>query len=160
MPELYQHMLIDIVNKTDSLKEVDRFLFYEGEREAGEYFMELFPALPHYQQDGKDLGARMEAAFIRAFAMGYQAAAIIGTDSPDLPVSHIEEAFRILEQDGIDVVFGPAEDGGYYLLAMKRLHNVMFGISRRNGQALRDSAGKESVGGLRPFPCLARCGHH
>jgi rSAM/selenodomain-associated transferase 1 len=49
----------------------------------------------------------------------YSKVLIIGTDSPTLPVAFIEEACRQL--DRADLVFGPSEDGGYYLLGQRRL---------------------------------------
>ncbi len=146
---LYQLMLTDILDKTECLEEVDRILFYAGDQAAGDYFRGVFPAFPLRPQEGDDLGSRMEAAFARAFAMGYQAAAIIGTDSPDLPVAFIEDAFRLLEKSGTQAVFGPAEDGGYYLIAMKRLHRELFrGISWSTGQVFRQSMEKAGSLGL------------
>ena len=146
--QLYLYMLTDILNKAESLQDIDRFLFYDGDRETEEYFRGMFPELPLYQQESCDLGGRMEAAFACVFAMGYRITAIIGTDSPDLPLSFIDEAFRVLEKKGADVVFGPAEDGGYYLLGMKRVHGELFhGISWSTGRVLRESMEKaESVG--------------
>jgi rSAM/selenodomain-associated transferase 1 len=147
---LYHSMLSDVLNKTESLETVDRLLFHERGSQADYYFQEFFPSFPIYPQQGIDLGARMEAAFARVFAMGYRTAAIIGTDSPDLPVSVIADAFHILEKDGTDVVFGPAEDGGYYLLAMKRIHSELFhGIPWSTGQVLRESVKKAESAGLR-----------
>jgi glycosyltransferase A (GT-A) superfamily protein (DUF2064 family) len=68
----------------------------------------------------------MAKAFRQVFAQGYDAAAIIGTDSPDLPLSSIQHAYERLRDPGIDVVFGPCMDGGYYLLAMKSLQGELF----------------------------------
>jgi rSAM/selenodomain-associated transferase 1 len=146
---LCHFMLSDILNKTKSLESVDRFLFHGGDSQADSYFHEIFPPLSIFPQEGIDLGARMEAAFDRIFSMGYRTAAIIGTDSPDLPVSFIADAFRILEKDGTDVVFGPAEDGGYYLLGMKRIHGEIFhGIPWSTGQVLSKSLKHAESAGL------------
>lgn len=147
--QLYHLMLTDIFSSTESLDGVDRVLFYAGGDDAETHFHELFPGLPLYSQQGADLGPKMEAAFSRVFAMGYRTVAIIGTDSPDLPVSFIEDAFGRLEYGKTDVVFGPAEDGGYYLLAMKRVHSELFrGISWSSGQVLRESLAKAKSMGL------------
>lgn len=70
-----------------------------------------------FQQEGKDLGERMQHAFEKAFAAGHQKVIIIGSDLYDLRPKHIEEAFKSL--DNQDAVIGPAQDGGYYLLGMK-----------------------------------------
>lgn len=77
-----------------------------------------------HQQEGSDLGLRMKKAFQDAFNNGYTKVMIVGSDLYDLKTSHIEEAFVQLNQN--DVVIGPAEDGGYYLLALKSLHKNIF----------------------------------
>jgi uncharacterized protein len=68
------------------------------------------------QQEG-DLGRRMAQAFSRAFSEGYQHVVIIGTDCPGLTADLLNEAFDQLATH--DVVIGPADDGGYYLLGMR-----------------------------------------
>lgn len=75
-------------------------------------------------QNGKDLGERMQQAFTDVFDEGYHKAVIIGSDAYDLKTSHIEKAFTLLNEH--DVVLGPATDGGYYLLGMKKLHIALF----------------------------------
>ncbi len=75
-------------------------------------------------QDGNDLGIRMYNAFQQAFSTGYEKVVIIGSDLPDLTSEHINEAFEKLNSN--DLVMGPAEDGGYYLLGMKKLHANIF----------------------------------
>lgn len=75
------------------------------------------------QPDG-DLGQKMQAAFAYDFARPVEAAVIIGTDCPGLTTGHLTAAFAALRTH--DVVLGPAVDGGYYLLGMKRLHSLLF----------------------------------
>jgi len=78
----------------------------------------------HYQaQPAGDLGERLRSVFEywlpqrrRVFAMG--------SDSPDLPVEYIEQACKILQTK--DVVIGPAEDGGYYLIGLSRYLPKLF----------------------------------
>ena len=77
-----------------------------------------------YQQVGEDLGIRMLHAFKNGFDVGYQKVLIIGSDLYDLTSEIIESAF--VELDTNDVVIGPAEDGGYYLLGMNSLHTAIF----------------------------------
>ena len=71
-----------------------------------------------------DLGARMRAAIADALDGGATSAIVIGTDSPDLSSSVIEQAFDMLAH--CDVVLGPAYDGGYYLLGVRAAHPVLF----------------------------------
>ncbi|MFD0863574.1 TIGR04282 family arsenosugar biosynthesis glycosyltransferase [Sungkyunkwania multivorans] len=75
-------------------------------------------------QSGDDLGQRMQHAFKSAFDLGYEKAVIIGSDLYDLKPEHITNAFEALESN--DVVFGPAKDGGYYLMGMKAMHKALF----------------------------------
>jgi rSAM/selenodomain-associated transferase 1 len=77
-----------------------------------------------HQQVGEDLGMRMLNAFKNSFDAGYKKVMIIGSDLYDLSSENIEKAF--VELDTNDVVIGPAEDGGYYLLGMKSLHSIIF----------------------------------
>ena len=68
-------------------------------------------------QASGDLGHRMESAFENAFADGASSVVIIGSDCPDLNVQAITAAYKSLEDH--DLVFGPAEDGGYYLIGCR-----------------------------------------
>ena len=76
------------------------------------------------RQKGNDLGARMQNAFETAFKEGHEKVVIVGSDLFDLKPTHIENAFKSLENN--EVVLGPSLDGGYYLLGMKKMHSVVF----------------------------------
>lgn len=95
------------------------------------------------QGDG-DLGRRMGNAARTAFAEGAARVVIIGTDCPRLGRRHLEEAFRSLETT--DIVFGPARDGGYYLVGLGRplpviFHNVAWGTGRVLAESLSHARG-------------------
>ncbi len=80
------------------------------------------------KQKGKDLGKRMQNAFLWGFAQGFKRVILIGSDSPTLPVSYISEAFEQLLT--FPVVLGPSTDGGYYLIgATPALPDLFRGIS-------------------------------
>ncbi len=81
------------------------------ERCAGEFRVRLV------RQEGKDLGARMGAAFERTFAEE-AALIVVGADCPALKASHLRAAADALAQH--DAVLIPAEDGGYVLLGLAR----------------------------------------
>lgn len=76
------------------------------------------------QQRGNDLGARMANALQEALA-NYQQVVIIGTDCPDLTANYLNEAFLKLKQ-GIVVVIGPSNDGGYVLFGLRRYAPSLF----------------------------------
>jgi rSAM/selenodomain-associated transferase 1 len=128
--------------------------------EAGDFFAGLagtaFAAVP--QADG-DLGRRMAAFFADRWAEGATRAVLIGTDSPSLPASYLSDAFTLLETT--DVVFGPAADGGYYLiglanaaadLADRLFRGIDWSTSAVLGRSIDRLAGTEyRVGSLPPW---------
>jgi rSAM/selenodomain-associated transferase 1 len=77
-------------------------------------------------QAGGDLGERMSRAMEGAWETGAGPVCLIGTDAPEVDQPLVEEAFAALE-DGADVVFGPAEDGGYYLIGLRAPAPGLFG---------------------------------
>lgn len=75
-------------------------------------------------QEGNGLGERMQHAFDQQFAQGAERVCIIGSDTFEINPALIQQAFSILETK--DVVIGPANDGGYYLLGMNELQPEFF----------------------------------
>ncbi len=82
-----------------------------------EYFDKLI------QRKG-DLGIKMANAFYQMIKDGFESMVLIGSDCYDISEDHIKEAFQALQEN--DVVLGPAEDGGYYLIGMKDFHPRLF----------------------------------
>ena len=79
---------------------------------------------PRIGQGRGDLGRRMGRALGR-----YRRAALMGCDIPDANATDVQAAFRALGT--ADAVFGPAEDGGYWLIALgPRRPGELFGASR------------------------------
>ncbi|MGA7827635.1 MAG: TIGR04282 family arsenosugar biosynthesis glycosyltransferase, partial [Geobacteraceae bacterium] len=115
---IYCCMLSDTLAKLADLPGIEKFLFFEPSCGAADYFRRNFPEIKSFPQQGDGLGDRLEKAFETVFALGFESAAAIGTDSPDLPLTLLQEPFRLLEEGLADVVFGPAMDGGYYLVAL------------------------------------------
>jgi len=84
-----------------------------------------WPGLPwRVQPPAGSLGERMAQAFGAAFGAGAGRVVIIGTDCPGLSADLLHQAFDSLRDH--DLVVGPADDGGYYLLGMKQLHPALF----------------------------------
>lgn len=75
-------------------------------------------------QQGADLGQRMAHAARSALADAQQVL-LIGNDCPVMKADYLRAALQALQQ-GKEVVFGPAEDGGYVLLGLRRCHDVLF----------------------------------
>lgn len=83
-------------------------------------------------QRGGNLGEKMKWAFGENFTSGYESICIIGTDCLELTEEILMKAFEALKYN--DTVIGPAVDGGYYLLGMKKyisevFHNKMWSTS-------------------------------
>ena len=118
---VYQQLLLHTFLITKNLT-VDKFVFY------GDYINEndlwLSSVYQKQQQQGLDLGERMNNAFDVVFNLSYDKAIIIGSDCYELTQQIIEEAFDDLIIN--DTVIGPCNDGGYYLLGMKQLLPELF----------------------------------
>ena len=95
-----------------------RWLFSQGESALWEQ-LDWSAGERHLAQEGDGLGARLARAAQQAFAIPtVQRVCFLGADSPTLPPRFVDEAFSRLGQ--ARVVFGPALDGGYYLLGLQR----------------------------------------
>jgi rSAM/selenodomain-associated transferase 2/rSAM/selenodomain-associated transferase 1 len=105
------------------------------------------PGLTHSPQTGNDLGQRMAAAFDAAFREGCERVILVGTDVPDLCEDHLTAAFTALASH--EVVLGPSSDGGYWLVGMKRNHDIFSGIRWGKRLVLEETLAKVRRLGLR-----------
>jgi rSAM/selenodomain-associated transferase 1 len=107
----------------------------------------LGPDIRLWSQLGDDLGSRQFHAIREAFERGYRKAAIIGSDCPTITPGDIEEAFSSLSE--YDLVIGPCEDGGYYLIGASRPIGSLFeGISWGSERVLSETLEKAQEAGL------------
>ncbi|MBT8402118.1 MAG: TIGR04282 family arsenosugar biosynthesis glycosyltransferase [Rhodothermia bacterium] len=113
----------------DSLAQYDRFgrpaRLYLSEGDVPNDLPEMAVETSIHRQEGDGLGSRMANAFLESFAAGFNASVIIGTDHPTLPDEFLQLAFDALAEP-MQVVIGPSEDGGYYLLGMNHFFPVIF----------------------------------
>jgi uncharacterized protein len=123
---LYRCFLLDRLDGVLSLAGVRAVLAFSPPW-AGIQASALAPAgyrlLP---QRGADLGARMSGLLGGLLADGHPGALVMGADSPTLPIAFVAEAARALAEDWADLVIGPAEDGGYYLIGLRRSQPALF----------------------------------
>ena len=75
------------------------------------------PETSFIAQQGEDLGERMNLAFRNLF-QNHESAVLIGCDLPELTSTLITQAFQALQNN--DLVLGPSNDGGYYLIGLKK----------------------------------------
>lgn len=103
--------------------------------EAKQFHQWLGPDLPVSDQGSGDLGQRMARAVEDALGAGATRVVIIGCDAPDLAAHHLDDAYAALETN--DAVFGPAEDGGYYLVGLRAPLPALFsGIEWGRGDVM------------------------
>jgi rSAM/selenodomain-associated transferase 1 len=114
-------LLMHSIDQVD--KNYDILFFIQGDNR---YYQEKFPSIPVKSQNEGSLGDKIDQAFSLGFKE-YESVIIIGTDCPDLSVDEINHAFGRLTK--FDVVIGPAEDGGYYLLGMNQKINIWDSVS-------------------------------
>lgn len=117
---VYQHLLQHTAKEVSKTKS-DIALFYtnfvdENDLWSNNYHKKI-------QIEGH-LGEKMKEAFQWGFNLGYKKVCIIGTDLLSLEAKDVHESFKLLDKN--EIVFGPAEDGGYYLMAMKKLYKEAF----------------------------------
>lgn len=136
--EVYQ-LLQERTKKVSLGVNARRFLFYSNSIAQNDGWIEQeFEKL--LQADG-NLGERMIDAFRAAFAAGMEKAIIIGSDCFDITPELIELAYQKL--NNADVVIGPANDGGYYLIGMKNLDVGLFqDIEWSTESVFRDTVSK------------------
>lgn len=114
---LYERFLMDTIALMRAVPETQPVIVYLPEEEEA-YFSELAPDFQRLPQRGPDLGLRLENALSHYLGLGYKRVVIMDSDSPTLPGEYLRQAFEALEDH--DVVIGPCDDGGYYLIGMKR----------------------------------------
>ena len=145
---LHGSLVMDAVERTRSLRGVDIFLACSPG--ADHPFFQTLAARHRIRlsdQVGDDLGQRMDHALTAAFTHGYAYALLAGTDIPNLAARHYQRAKALLQ--GADVVLGPTEDGGYYLVGAKRPVPALFaGISWSTGSVLTQSRTRAEQAGL------------
>lgn len=123
--ELYRCFLLDKIEQVRALKTANPAIAYTpvgGKR----YFEEIAPDFVLIPQQGPDLGARLADSFYQLFTRGYTGALAIDSDTPTLPTHYLEQALDLIATPTIDLVLGPSDDGGYYLIGLRTLYRELF----------------------------------
>jgi len=90
-------------------------------------YAEILPA--HFElvpQRGEPFGERLMAAAEDLLRIGFASVCLINSDSPTVPGEAYAQATRLLLQPGDRIVLGPSDDGGYYLIGLKKMHRRLF----------------------------------
>lgn len=115
---LYECFLLDTLDHVRRVKNTQHVIAYLPHEEQ-EYFQRFAPNFELIPQEGYDLGERLDNALTCYLARGYKRVVIMDSDSPTLPSDYLAQAFESLS-DGADVTLGPCDDGGYYLIGIKK----------------------------------------
>jgi rSAM/selenodomain-associated transferase 1 len=151
---LYSCFLRDTLDHAGQIVGV-RFLIAYSPESGPAFFDCLAPHTWRCIQRGATLGERMDNCFDEIFAGARSPAGtgqhivIIGSDSPDLPCAYVQEAFARLSA-GADMVLGPAEDGGYYLIGLGAPQpGLLSDIAMSTPTVLADTVARAAMRGLR-----------
>jgi rSAM/selenodomain-associated transferase 1 len=147
---LYEAFLTDKLAQVRRLAGAQVFLSVAPPDEESTMEAWLPPGVGLIVQRGADLGARLDSTASQLFATGARAVVLLDSDTPTLPLAFIDEALNALASDSVDVVFGPAWDGGYYLVGMREPRPELFrDIRWSTSTVLRESLAAADRAGLR-----------
>ena len=145
--DLYEAFLIDTSVLVSSIENADAFIACDPDT-ARDYFSRTlsFPMTCIPQGPG-DLGSRLSRISFQVFSRGYRKLIVLASDTPHLPQDSVRQAFARL--DRIDVVLGPCDDGGYYLIG-SRFHEpgLFAGISWSTADVLDQTIGRVRDAGM------------
>ena len=124
--DLRRAILLDTLEAMASVRLADRIVLFTP-ADASEEFAGLGADVARLiPQRGETLRERLEYGFADLFALGYDGAALIGSDLPTLPPGPVEQGLEALGRAPDPLVLGPAEDGGYYFIGLRRPHPELF----------------------------------
>ncbi|MEE9152503.1 MAG: TIGR04282 family arsenosugar biosynthesis glycosyltransferase [candidate division NC10 bacterium] len=123
--ELYRCFLLDKIEQVRMLKEASPAIAYTPAEGRG-FFERVAPGFVLVPQHGPDLGARLANNFDQLLARGYTGVLAIDSDTPTLPTHFLEQALDLITTPEIGLVLGPSDDGGYYLIGLRKLHRELF----------------------------------
>ena len=118
--ELYRCFLLDRLHALSAVGAVCPVVAFTPAHARAAMAALVPPAIPLLAQEGEGLSERLTHVFARLFAGGHAAVIATDSDSPTLPVHYVVQAAEALARDEADVVIGPTDDGGYYLVGLRR----------------------------------------
>ena len=150
---LYACILKDTAAELSRLARTQRYLFFSPPGSEGFFRRDPFSGFVRVPQTGKDLGERMAGAFETAFARGGTRVALVGADCPTLSAPLVRAAFRELASSA-GAVFGPCDDGGFYLIALSSHDPSLFrGVNWGTDAVLSEVSQRCRAAGL-PYSLL------
>ncbi len=149
--KLYECFLRDVLNIVRTVPKITPFIAYApNDAETAAYFCKLAPDFKLIPQIGDTLGERLDGVLTSSLQNGFDQVAAINSDSPTLPGGYLADAFTQLDDPETDVVFGPCEDGGYYLIGWKRPYpRLVRNVQMSTPHVLQDSLAIANAANLR-----------
>jgi rSAM/selenodomain-associated transferase 1 len=145
---LYRCFLLDKISAVQALVGAQRVVAFTPD-EAQAVFAALAPDFTLVPQRGPDLGARLRATLASLLEAGHSGAIAVDSDTPTLPREFLQQAVDCLSRPGPDVVLGPTEDGGYYLIGVRAAHRALFdGIPWSTSAVLEVTLRQAAAAGL------------
>ncbi len=139
--EIYKAAAENIINEIKTVPNCNKYIFYSIKEEKDLIKKWLGKGFYYVHQEGNDLGERMRNAFRIVLGHGAEKVIILGTDIPEITSDTISNAITVLENS--DTVIGPSNDGGYYLLGMKKFHpNLFENIEYSTSTVLKETINK------------------
>jgi rSAM/selenodomain-associated transferase 1 len=146
---LYQCFLEDKIAQVRGIQGAEPVLAYAPDS-AAVVFEALAPRVTLMPQRGGDLTSRLVSVLERLFASGFDAAIVIDSDTPTLPSRFLEQAVAQLASGEPDLVLGPSDDGGYYLIGLRGVHRALFeGMPWSTPAVLEETLSRARALGLR-----------
>ena len=91
-----------------------------------DFFAEVAPDFTLIAQQGTGLGERLIHSLEYFLNLGCTGVMAIDSDTPTLPTQFLQQAIALLTTPDVDVVLGPSDDGGYYLIGIRTMHRGLF----------------------------------
>jgi rSAM/selenodomain-associated transferase 1 len=123
--ELYRCFLMDKIAQVQAVPAAEPVLAYAPDGAAG-IFEKLAPGFRLLPQRGGDLTSRLVSVLEELFGAGFDAVIVIDSDTPTLPSGLLALAVSHMASPAHELVLGPSEDGGYYLIGLRRIHRTLF----------------------------------
>jgi uncharacterized protein len=124
--ELYRCLLLDKLQQVAEIPGIDPYLAYTPIEARSSMLAVLPDSFTLIPQAGSTLGDRLHRLSAILLERGHPAALLIDSDSPTLPTPYLLDAIAHLQSRATDLVLGPTEDGGYYLIGLKRPCRALF----------------------------------
>ena len=148
--DLYRHFLLDTLELMHRVEGVQPIIAYLPVG-AEDFFRRIAPpGFEFIPRVGANLGERLDNVLRHCLRSGYRQAVVIDSDSPTLPVGYLQQAFQELDDPTVDVVLGPCDDGGYYLIGLKPPCPALFqGIVMSTSRVTEETLQRAQEEGLR-----------